>query len=196
MWQAKADFTNLPFVALGGITDAIDTQFKTCTIPHQQLLNVNSLLGKKEGCRTISKTPKVWRMIGKCDTVVKNWESLEAGSFDTAVKDSSALSAACLRNLMAEIAALLGFITGGLLNDFVKFFDSIDIPTLIKNAQEAKFPLPELALILFQHIAPRVIQHASACSFPVQVFRSVLAGCAHSVALTRGMLRDDIYVLI
>ncbi len=55
MWQAKADFTNLPFVAVGGITDAIDTQFKTCTIPHQQLLNVNSLLGKKEGCRLLAK---------------------------------------------------------------------------------------------------------------------------------------------
>ncbi len=196
MWQAKADLASLPYVALGGITDAIDTQIKSCTIPHQQLLNVNSLLGKKEGCRTISKTPMVWRMIGKCDTVVKNWESLEAGSFDTAVKDSSALSAACLRNLMAEIAVLLGFITVGLLNDFMMFFDSIDIPALIKNAQEANFPLPELALISFQHVAPRVIQRASAYSFPVQVFRSILAGCEHSIALTKGMLRNDIYDLI
>ncbi len=86
MWQAKSDLANLPFVALGGITDDIDAQIKACTIPHQQLLNVNALLGKQEGCRTISKTPMVWRMIGKCDTTVKNWKSLEAGSFDTAVR--------------------------------------------------------------------------------------------------------------
>ena len=70
------------------------------------------------------------------------------------------------------------------------------IPTLLSNAQSAKFPIPGLALIIFQHVAPRVIQHASACSFPVQVFRSILAGCAHSVALTRGMLRDDVEDLI
>ncbi len=54
---SQSDLANLPFVALGGITDAIDAQIKACTIPHQQLLNVNALLGKPEGCRTISKTP-------------------------------------------------------------------------------------------------------------------------------------------
>ena len=72
MWHAKSDLANLPFVALGSVTDAIDAQIKACTIPHQQLLNVNALLGKQEGCRTISKTPMMWRMIGKCDTVVKD----------------------------------------------------------------------------------------------------------------------------
>ena len=91
---------------------------------------------------------------------------------------------------MSEVAVMLGFISGGLFNDFTKFCDTIDIPTLIDNARETNFPIPELALILFQHAATRVVQHASACSFPVQVFRSILAGCAHSVALTRAMLRD------
>ncbi len=139
-WRANADLAQLPFVSLGGIADAIDAQLKACTVPHQQLLNVNAILGKEEGCRTISKTPITWRMIGKCNTSISDWESAEAGSFDWAVKGQSALSAACLRNLVAEVAVILGFITGGLFNDFKKFFDTVDIPKLIENARKPISP--------------------------------------------------------
>ncbi len=155
-----------------------------------------AVLGKQRGVRTISKTPMIWGMTGKCDTNVKGWEARAVGSFDTAVKGSSDLSAACLRNLMAEVAVLCGFISGGLFNDFIKFFDTIDIPILIDRAEKAGSPLPDLALILFMHTAPRVIQHATACSFPIQIFKSILAGCTFSVPLTRCLLRDDVEDII
>ncbi len=46
------------------------------------------------------------------------------------------------------------------------------------------------------HSAPRVIQHATACSFPIQIFKSILAGCTFSVPLTRCLLRDDVEDII
>ncbi len=51
---------------------------------------------------------------------------------------------------MAEVAVLLGFISGGLFNDFTKLSDTIDIPTRISNAQDANFPITELALNLLK----------------------------------------------
>ncbi len=105
--SAKGDLANLPFIALGEISDALKDQAKSCVIAHQLLLNLNAVLGKKDGCRTVSKTPMLWRMLCKCDTEVKQWEAKEAGDFDTAVRGSSALSAAILRNLLAEVAVLL-----------------------------------------------------------------------------------------
>ena len=47
-----------------------------------------------------------------------------------------------------------------------------------------------------QHLAPRMIQHDSACSAPIQIIRSILAGCAHSINLTRGLLKFDFQKLI
>ena len=137
----------------------------------------------------------LWRMLCKCDTKVKQWEVDEAGSFDTAVKGSSALSAAIFRNL-AEIAVLLDQYAGALFNDYMKFFDTVDVPTQIDRANRVNFPLAELSIILAQHLAPRMLQHDSACSIPIQIFRSILAGCAHSINLTRGLLKFDFQNLI
>ena len=128
MWSAKGDLANLPFIALGEISDALKDQAQSCVVPHQLLLNFNAILGKKDGCRTISKTPMLWRMFCKCDTKVKQWELEQAGPYDRAVKGSSALSAALLRNLLAEVAVLLDQYAGGLFNDCMIFFDTVDPP--------------------------------------------------------------------
>ena len=45
--------------------------------------------------------------------------------------------------------------TYSLLWDIRKFFDSMYLPTLIKEAHETNFPLDRLTLSLIVHAAPR-----------------------------------------
>ena len=142
LWSAKGDLANLPFIALGEISDALKDQAKSCVVPHQLLLNFNAILGKKDGCRTISKTPMLWRMFCKCDTQVRQWEENQAGPFDKAVKGSSALSAALLRNLLAEIAVLLDYFAGGLFNDYMIFLTLLNLPPLLTGPPRSISPSP------------------------------------------------------
>jgi len=72
-----------------------------------------------------------------------------------------------------------------------KIFDTIDIPILIDQAI-GHFPATELSLALQQHLAPRVIQVAGFSAQPIPVFKSILAGCAHSVAMTRNLLLQSV----
>ncbi len=43
-------------------------------------------------------------------------------------------------------AVLLDRYAGSLFNDYLKFFDTVDIPTLIDRAEKVNFPLAELAI--------------------------------------------------
>lgn len=70
-------------------------------------------------------------------------------------------------------------------HDMAKFFDTIDIPLLCDKANELEFPVLDCLLTLHQHLAPRIIQCEGFCSEPILITRSILAGCKHSVALTR-----------
>ena len=113
---------------------------KSLALPHQQLCNLHGLLGKTKGVRSICKTPMLWRLHGKSSTLIKQWEEEHRESYDTAGKGSSALTAALIRNLLSEVAVILGMHTGTLFNDFEKFFEQIDIEILIANAIEVDFP--------------------------------------------------------
>lgn len=72
-----------------------------------------------------------------------------------------------------------------MFHDFDKFFDSIDITILIQKALEVNFPIIDLLMTMLQHTAPRIIQRGGFCSRPIITNTSILAGCKHSVALTR-----------
>lgn len=77
-----------------------------------------------------------------------------------------------------------------------KFFDTIGVPILVNKAREPEFPVLDIMLTLHQHLAPRIIQCEGFCSEPILVARSILAGCKHSVALTRLLLLTDITGLV
>jgi hypothetical protein len=49
-----------------------------------------------------------------------------------------------------------------------------------------------LALIIQQHLAPRVIQANGFSSNPINIIKSIAAGCKSSVALTRVYLKPGI----
>ena len=53
-----------------------------------------------------------------------------------------------------------------------------------------------MALALQQHLAPRTLKVSGFCSEIITVFRSILAGCKQSVAMTRVMLRKALDELV
>jgi len=55
----------------------------------------------------------------------------------------------------------------------------------MQRALEHNFPIIDLALTMQQHMAPRIIQCDGFCSRTIITNTSTLAGCKHSVALTR-----------
>ncbi len=97
-------------------------------------------------------------MAMRVDEEVPLWEKNNAQAYDKARAGSSALHAALWRNLLAEVANWLGEKFANVLNDFAKFFDTLDIKTILQEAIYTDFPLAKLCFALQQHLAPRVLQ--------------------------------------
>ena len=102
----------------------------------------------------------LYRILCRCDEEVSSWEKSHKQPYDSSGKGSSAFFSALLRNARAEIAAWIGHSVAAIFNDYDKFFDSIHIPELLREAIFTHFPPVQLALALQQHLAPRVIQVA------------------------------------
>ena len=134
------------------------------------------------------QNPMLYRHTLRGREQVAEWENINTCPFDTAGKGKSALLAAAYRSIKAEVYSQTEDQVIAVFHDFEKFFDTIDLPILIEKALELDFPVLDLALTIMQHMAPRVIQCDSFCSKPMLVNRSILAGCRHSVALTRVLM--------
>ena len=86
----------------------------------------------------------LYRSALAADEDIRKWEIFTHDNFDTASIGSSALLAALFRNLKAEIAFWLGKHVITVFNDFNKFFDTIDILTLLAEAIQTGFPCQSL----------------------------------------------------
>jgi len=113
------------------------------------------------------------------------WEEEHTGDFDTSGKGKSAMKAAAYRGLQAAIYKYTEEQVIEVSHDFEKFFDTIDLEILMQKALEHIFPIVDLALIMQQHMAPIIVQCDGFCSRTILTNTSILAGCKHSVALTR-----------
>ena len=188
MWT-KTELAGLPNVCRYEFAQSINNSFQTLAWPHQQLLSLNPLLGKPTGgIRTICKTPMLYRIPMISRKSVPQWEAQNVRKYDTAYKGSSCLTAALKRNVIREVAGILNKPCTAVFNDFHKLFDSIDIPVLIDEAIATDYPLCDLSLALQNHLAPRALQAGGFTSKAVQVYKSILAGCRQSVAMTRALL--------
>ena len=184
MWS-RSELLGLPDIALKGISCSLDMSIANMVWPHRQLLSLSPCLGKPGGgVRTKCKTPMTYRMALGANATIALWEKNNMQTYDTATKGSSALTAALIRNVRAEIADWLNMLPATIFNDYRKLFDTMDIETLIQAAVECNFPLQELVLCMSQHLAPRIIQVAGCSSEPISIFKSILAGCKFSKALT------------
>ena len=188
IWTSQ-ELYKLEPVSKSEIVDALRIAKSTVAVPHQNLINLSPELGKVKGTRTINKTPMTYRMVMRADEEIRKWEIANKAPYDTAGIGSSALLAALKRNLKAEIAFWLDRVFLGVFNDYEKFFDSISIDLLLEECVRTSFPPVIMAFLVQQHVAPRVIQASGFSSEGIQVFKSIIAGCKSSVALTRVYLK-------
>ena len=196
MWL-PSELRSLPGFLKELIAKAISYSFKKAVQPIQNLTNLQAMLGKPGGgSRTISKTPVLYRMSLRGRHEVEDWEEDYTGEFDTAGKGKSALLAAAYRSIEAEVYNYTEEQVIGVFHDMAKFFDTIDIPVLVSKAKELEVPVLDIMLTLHQHLAPMIIQCEGFCGEPILITRSILAGCKHSVALTRLLLLTDITGLV
>jgi hypothetical protein len=196
LWSST-ELKGLPHECKAAISETVHVSLQEVTICHQWLISLNALLGKpSKECRTVTKTPMLYRMALRADDKVQCWEHDNKQGYDTAKAGSSALLAALARNLTAELAHWLGLQFASIYNDYHKFFDTLDLLTVMLQAIRTGFPLDRLAFALQQHIAPRVLQANGYSSIPMQVWKSILAGCRYSVAMTRMYLQEDMVSLV
>ena len=193
----SSELKALPDHSKSELSNALNNAHLNIAQPHQHLIGLHSCLGKPSSdIRTICKTLMLYRMMCRIDRSIKNWEKLHAQSYDSAKAGSSAARSALFRNLSSEIAMWLGKPSAAVFNDYHKFFDTIDIPTLVSQAIHTQFPMRELAFAIQQHLAPRVIQVSGFCSKPTKVYKSMLPGCKHAVAFTRTLLMNSMTSIV
>jgi len=121
---------------------------------------------------------------------VAEWEHIMSAvseDFDMSGKGKSALVASAYRGLQAEIYKYTEEQVICVFHDFEKFFDTIDLEMLMNKAIELQFPIIDLLLTMLHHMAPRIIQCDGFCSRAIITNTYILAGCKHSVALTRAL---------
>ena len=127
---------------------------------------------------------------------VKQWESENIEEYDSATKGSSALVAALVRNLRAELAFFNNCQSIAIFNDYMKFFDTIDLKVLKQCCMQLEYPCRLASLALQQHTAPRVLKCSGYVGKPIKINRSILAGCTHSVPFTRVLLKKPMRNLV
>ena len=81
---------------------------------------------------------------------------------------------------------------GGVLWDFEKFFDTIDLHVLVKEAAEVGFPVSDMLMALQVHVGDRLLQRKRVFSESIAPVNSILAGCIYSVAFTRVLDRKSL----
>ena len=84
--------------------------------------------------------------------------------WDSAVRGSSALKAALLRNLTSEVATEDGLMVATAMSDFEAFYDVLEWDIAMDVAEAEGFPLRLLALLLQMHSAPRIVMVGDAVS--------------------------------
>ncbi len=130
MWSRGSDnwgspeLLALPSVAKAAICEAVEQQAEHLSMPIQHMLNLNPLLGKIKGRRTICKTPMLYRALCRHINTIDAWDTSNRYLHDTAQKGYSAQLAALMRNLCAEIAIILGSDTRGFFFDYDIFRSS------------------------------------------------------------------------
>ena len=157
------------------------------TPPLQAMVNLMSLIPKPSGGdRAICLGTMfyvIWASIRAPQTHI--WEQGYIKFWDDAVKGSCALRAALLRRLFDEVQHLEGRFAVTAFWDIEKFFDSVTIERLIRNAVEANYPLHIFFFDLLFHVGPRFLRWSGWLSHVILVQKSILAGARKSCAFAR-----------
>ena len=136
--------------------------------------------------KAIGVTPFLYAVVGSCfSDVLAHWRTDTMRFWDSAVRGSSSLRAALLRNLTSEIAATDGEYMVTALSDFETFYDFLEWDIVLDVAEAEQFPLRLLGLLFLMHSAPRLFLVGNAASRWVQPDNSLVAGCFSGVDLAK-----------
>ena len=164
-------------------------------MPASTLMVFISLLAKKlGGTRGIAICTTFYRvLIAMMKDEVRSWDVEVGTEGDSAMPGKSPLDETAWRHLWMEQATLRGKYVVQLLWDVAKFFDSVDIPALIRRAEHLDFPIDGLVLAMQMHRAPRVLRINGCYAEAIQATgRSILAGCSLSTSLSRAFVREPV----
>ncbi len=190
--QAFHEVADATHEARDELAEIMRTSIRELVWPVQSLLVLMGLLGKKAGgTRTIAIIATFGRLpLAAVKGEVRAWDEKVANPHDTALKGRRPADETARRHMRVEVATLLGKHSVLILWDMKAFFDSLDASILVEAAEDALFPMDQLALGLMMHRAPRMLRvQGSHGSCLARTGRSVLAGCTLSTSLARAYLR-------
>ena len=175
----KNDVTTLPQEALTQLGTHLGNSIRSLTLPLPMLLNFISLAPKaKGGERPITVTSILYAALIRIFAPdLAHWTEERCGFWDSAVKGSSALTAALARSAEAEIAYHSGKQSAGIFWDSESFFDSICLLKLVDAAIEMDFSPVVLYLGLQCHLCTRHFKIGNWMSGPTSPITSIIAGC-------------------
>ena len=181
--------------ALQELADIIKDSIRTLTWPSQALLNQISLLGKKcGGTRPIAIATTFYRIVMAMQkNIVREWDKKVGSRYDSAMQGSSPKIAAAIRALEMEQKTIRGEYVIQIMWDVAKYFDSLDIKTLIERAVRYEFPLEPLVMGLQVHRAPRVLKVGNTYAEVLPAIgKGIIAGCTLSTSLSRAYMKQAI----
>ena len=172
---------------------------ETLQWPAQELCNSIAMQPKADSMddRPITLTGaglyRTWSKLRKPYAV--EYDTTKAGWWDAAIKGSSCLRVALLRELKMDIAKSYGLHVAAYFFDLAKFFDSISLAHLMRACLVRNFGAKLMLLALKVHRAARVLlvqtQAGMCCSLPVLPGHySMIAGCGWSITFTRIHIYD------
>ena len=180
----------LPDVGLSALTDVLNGINAAVAWPPQVLHHQVVLLPKPRGGERpiclVAMLIKLWEAT-HAGTVL-SWEQARVGFWDDAIRGSSALRAAALRRLTAEVAHLNHESFLYILWDAEKFYDNVDLSILLEAALKLGLPRREMVLCLDVLLAPREVRVGKISSPPVAPANGMLAGLKRANFFARLLL--------
>ena len=155
--------------------------------PWQWLHVVVALIPKPQGGeRPIGLLPFLMRVFFRVHRDgTRRWVDATAGSWDTAIRNSSALRAALLRALDIESAMSEEQAFALILLDIEKFYDSVPLALLVKAGLQLGYSPTLLALCLSICLAQRSLKTIHGASEELQPLKSIVAGLGEANNLAK-----------
>jgi len=154
------DLLRLPFTAWLHLAQVFNLFEALGTWAWQLLFVIEALLPKKaggmRGVGLVAVLARLWAAAR--EPFVFEWATATCPAWDAAVRGNSSLAESYERALCDEVCRILGIPTGTALLDIHKYFDSMSIPDLIREAMKLNFPPTVLLLELQLCLAPPVFQ--------------------------------------
>jgi len=185
-------FLALPLEAEQDYVSILNRIRRTLCLPLQMLVNVIVLALKLDGRdRPLAMTSWQYRILVKMDkALVSEWDLEHDAHWDSALRGSSPLRLGLARAVRGDVAIVCGTTCIDSLLDIHKFCDSLQIGDVVECALELSYPPRALWLAACVHRATGVLKHPAALSTCIDPHTSIIAGCMHSVSLTRTVLHD------